>query len=137
MVNGDRGEGNLDDDYDIIDGVDTTPMDDIVSMEDDEHPKKPELEEEPKKQEPLPQSQSQETKQRVTEAEVPLRSIPESYRKELRNRFLDRGHLRNKIKERMQLNGFYNIKKIGKDNVISSVNETERIIHEVMKIQVN
>ena len=25
-------------------------------------------------------------------------------------------------------------KKIGKDNVISSVNETERIIHEVMKI---
>lgn len=34
----------------------------------------------------------------------------------------------------MQLNGFYNIKKIGKDNVISSVNETERIIHEVMKI---
>ena len=47
---------NLDDDYDIIDGVDTTPMDDIVSMEDDDHPKKTELEEEPKKQEPLPQS---------------------------------------------------------------------------------
>jgi hypothetical protein len=131
MINGDRGEGNLDDDYDIIDGVDA-PMDDIVSLEDDEIPKKPEHEEEPKKQEPP--AQSQETKQRAPEAEVPLRSIPESYRKELRNRFLDRGHLRAKIKERMQLNGFYNIKKIGKDNVIQSVNETERIIHEVMKI---
>ena len=57
MINGDRGEGNLDDDYDIIDGVDIdnhTPMDDIVSMDDDENPKKPENEElsEPKKQEP-------------------------------------------------------------------------------------
>lgn len=47
---------------------------------------------------------------------------------------LDRNHLRAKIKERLQVNGFYNIKKLGKDNVIQSVNETEKIIHEVMKI---
>jgi hypothetical protein len=43
MINGDRGEGNLDDDYDIIDGVDIeprTPVDDIVSI-DEEEPKKP------------------------------------------------------------------------------------------------
>lgn len=54
MINNDRGEGNLDDDYDIIDGVDTTPMDDIVSMDDDENPKI--IEEEPKKNEAPAQS---------------------------------------------------------------------------------
>ena len=126
MINGDRGEGNLDDDYDIIDGVDIenhTPMDDIVSMDDDENPNskpKPENEElsEPKKQEPLLQNHSQDTKQRASEPEVPLRSIPEAHRKELRNMILDRGHLRAKIKERLQLNGFYNIKKLGRDNVV-------------------
>jgi hypothetical protein len=43
MINGDRGEGNLDDDYDIIDGVDIdhhTQMDDIMSNEDEEERKK-------------------------------------------------------------------------------------------------
>jgi hypothetical protein len=69
--------------------------------------------------------------------EVPLRSIPEPVRKELRNMILDRNHLRAKIKERLQVNGFYNIKKLGRDNVIQSVNDTEKIIHEVMKIQLN
>ena len=54
MINNDRGEGNLDDDYDIIDGVDTTPMDDIVSMDDDENQKI--IEEEPKKNEAPAQS---------------------------------------------------------------------------------
>jgi hypothetical protein len=43
MINGDRGEGNLDDDYDVIDGVDIephTPIDDIVSNEEEENPRK-------------------------------------------------------------------------------------------------
>lgn len=43
MINGDRGEGNLDDDYDIIEGADIdhhAPMDDIVSIEDEEDQKK-------------------------------------------------------------------------------------------------
>jgi hypothetical protein len=42
MINGDRGEGNLDDDYDIIDGADIehhTQMDDI-SLEEEEDRKK-------------------------------------------------------------------------------------------------
>jgi hypothetical protein len=43
MINGDRGEGNLDDDYDIIDGADIehhTQMDDIMSLEEEEDRKK-------------------------------------------------------------------------------------------------
>lgn len=115
MINGDRGEGNLDDDYDINEGA-ATPVDDIDSMDDDEHSKRPELEDDLKP--PQAQSHSQETRQRAQETEVPLSRIPDVVKKELRHRFLDRGHLRAKIKERMQLNGFYNIKKLGKENVI-------------------
>jgi len=71
----------------------------------------------PKKQEIAAQL-SQETRQRTPDAEVPLRSIPEPVRKELRNMILDRNHLRAKIKERLQVNGFYNVKKLGRDNVV-------------------
>lgn len=53
MINGDRGEGNLDDDYDINEGA-ATPVDDIDSMDDDEHSKRPELEDDLKP----PQAQS-------------------------------------------------------------------------------
>ena len=45
MINGDRGEGNLDDDYDIIDGADIehhTPMDDIMSIDEQEDKKESE-----------------------------------------------------------------------------------------------
>jgi hypothetical protein len=42
MVNGDRGEGNLDDDYDIIEGndIDHHTQMDIMSNEEDEERKK-------------------------------------------------------------------------------------------------
>ena len=54
VPNIDKGEANLDDDYDVIDGVEIenhTPIDDVVSVEEEvEEPKKnPEEEVEPKK----------------------------------------------------------------------------------------
>lgn len=63
--------------------------------------------------------------------------MPEQQRRELRNMILNRHHLRDKIKERLQANGFYNIKKHGREAIVNSVNETERILHEVMKVMLN
>ena len=44
LTNIEKGEANLDDDYDVIDGVEMenhTPLDDVVSLEEDgEEPKK-------------------------------------------------------------------------------------------------
>lgn len=110
MINGDNGERNLDDDYEIIDGVDIdhhTPIDDIASMEDEEDPKKLLVPEEEQEQismisEPKKQQEVLSQPLKAPEVEVPLRSIPEPVRKELlRNMILDRNHLRAKIKERL------------------------------------
>jgi hypothetical protein len=47
---------------------------------------------------------------------------------------MDRGRLRVLIKQKMQLNGLYNPRKQAKH--ISAVNDTERFLHEVMRVQI-
>ena len=63
-----------------------------------------------------------------------IKCMAEKDKRELfKSMILNRPVLRDKIKERFQVNGFYNIKKHGRDSIINSVNETERVLHEVMK----
>ena len=47
---------------------------------------------------------------------------------------MDRENLRSLIKARLQVNGFLNFSKQTKEQIQTSVNETERILHDVIKV---